>query len=693
MKTLLIFPPAADPAHPPLGISSLAAFLKANNEVVTQLDLNVLSYHYFLSKDNLERCKEKITDRFNELDALNELSLEEAKEYRYIVESFLSKEYLPDVIENALKDLQNHSTYISRTKYQDTSIIIKRAMNLVSAAHYPTIWSPRTFSMSYNSTRSSNILQAISDQHENIFIPFYEHYLSEIIDSSPAIIGISINYYSQLIPGLTLAVLIKKALRNTFIVVGGALLSFFDKRWDSFMHFKSIVDGFVPYEGEKPLLDLIRAIKNDFPLSMVSGLVSFDGHSLKYKQVSSPLNIAELPPPDFDDFPLDKYLSPYKLLPYVTSKGCYWGHCAFCSHDQIYHHRFNTKSAEKIIEDLDILSKRYRISEFYFVDDAIPPSNALKLSSIIKTNDLPYKWFSEIRFESTLNSKLLSDLSNGGCRMLLFGLESGVKRILEIMKKGTDPEIISKILRNCERVGIRTFVMFMVGFPGENKEEAEHTAKFIRINKDFITHLGFGNFVLLLNTKVYSNPHVFGISKVIDFTDEDLTIYADYEIATGMSSHDALLAVNELKKNQAICSLAELPLISRSHIAYLPHKDYSSKVDNTSMRVNVDMMKVLYPTIEDGVYAVTLNFNLENIQILIDGIHDDASLSIKYNPTNYVCKPITGTLVAVGEEGLLLLEPCNGKNNLDDIIAEFDGENKKVVLEFYQELYNSELLS
>jgi len=49
MKTLLVFPPASDPAHPPLGIASLAGYLRDKGQDVTLLDLNISAYHHFLS--------------------------------------------------------------------------------------------------------------------------------------------------------------------------------------------------------------------------------------------------------------------------------------------------------------------------------------------------------------------------------------------------------------------------------------------------------------------------------------------------------------------------------------------------------------------------------------------------------------------------------------------------------------------
>lgn len=688
MKTLLIFPPVSDPAHPPLGIASLSSFLKAKNEEVKLLDLNILSYYYLLSKDNLKQCGEKIGKRLKDLEILDELSLEKAKEYSFVAECFLAKEYLTSTIEEALTDLRKQSTYSSRAKYYNASMIVKRAMELVSAAHYPTLWNPRTFSMRYSHTRSRDVLKAISDRHENIFIPFYEHYLPEIVRTCPNLIGISINYYCQLIPGMTLAAILKKALKNIPVVVGGGLMCFFERRWESFSPFNNIVYGFIPYEGEEPILNLINAIKRGDSLSKVHSLVCFEKQSVKYNSLPHS-NTVSFPPPDFDDLPLDKYLAPKIILPYATSRGCYWGHCAFCSQHLLYRHRFNQKSAQQVVEDLGRLSRRYMATDFYFVDEAISPSNAHKLSCIITQNNLPYNWFGEMRFEPDLDIKVLTDLSEGGCRMLLFGLESSVKRILELMGKGTDPNIISNILKYCKEIGIKTFIMFIVGFPTENRKEVEHTVKFIEAHSDYITHIGFGNFVLIKESPVYRNPHKYGISKVKIFSDEDLTIYADYEVTTGMSKKAAIIALNDIKKNPVVQSLTDLSLISRSHLFFLPHKEGNSKKKKIPRKkFNLNTPEIFYPKVAQGLVPVTMNFNLEKTRTYVREFSNGSPSPIKQCTTNYIYNPQTEILIEVSEHGLLLLKPCSGKYNLNDILLPLDEQNKKTALEFYQQLYH-----
>src|SRR6266550_3678337 len=100
------------------------------------------------------------------------------------------------------------------------------------------------------------------------------------------------------------------------------------------------------------------------------------------------------------------------------------------------------------------LARKHRSSYFYFVDEAVPPRLALQLSDAIAGRRLPYRWFGEARFERAFDELHVKRLGEGGCRMLIFGLESSVQRVLDLMKKGITPERAAAILTHCAAAGI-----------------------------------------------------------------------------------------------------------------------------------------------------------------------------------------------------------------------------------------------
>lgn len=686
MKTLLIFPPSSDPAHPPLGIASLAGFLREKGEDVQLLDLNLHSYYYFLSRENLLLSREKIRHRLEELESTDKLPVEAAEEYRLLAQNSMAAAYLIDSIDEAFSALRQPETYSSQVPYKNAATVVKRAMEFVSAAYYPVRWYARGFSMSYLPTKSADVLKAVSDKKENLFIPFYHSYLPGIEAMAPDIIGISINYYCQLIPGLTLAALLRERLPHSHIIIGGGLICFFEDQWQALKPFMETrnkpVDGFIPYEGELPLFYLIETLKKGQPLSGVPGFVYFDGAGVCANSSPSPPDILTLPPPDYDGLPLEKYISPEPVLLTLTSRGCYWRRCAFCSHSHLYRGQFRRRTAAQVFAEMEYLSQRFRATHFYLSDESVTPVMARQLARAIKQDKPSYRWFGEIRFEPSVDAGMLEELANGGCAMLMFGLESGQQRILDLMHKGTRVENAAQALRGCKEKGIRAFVMFFAGFPTETLAEAEKTIEFIEIHRDYITQVAFTNFVLEKRSLAYAEPAKYGIEEIQPYEGEDLKIYAQYKVNKGLSARDAVAFLEEVRDRPAILPLIDSYLLSRSHLIFLPMEKEKEKTGpGVSKSLDFSRPWAFFPKIHNHIIPITLAFNLNK-----------SFCEVKRSPTHYLFNPVLEKLVEVGEGGLLLIKPCNGRYSLEDILAHLGAQNRQTALDFYLKLNESGFL-
>ena len=687
MKTLLVFPPASDPAHPPLGITSLAGFLQEQNETVDLLDLNILSYHYLLSPASIGRCAATMRQRLDALEEQVELSPDQAQEYRLLAENHLSADFLQGEISRALADIRDPTTYLDRQRYAATSSLIRRAMELVSAAHYPVRWYPRGFSMSWLPTRSSDVLAATTDRSQNLFIPFFESHLEEIAGRRPGVVGISLNYYCQMIPCMTLAAMLRRRLPDVFIVVGGGLLCFFDGKWEALGAFRELVDAWIPFEGEVPLHDLVAALGHDDGLSKVPGVLRFEGAVAHFSPPRLPPEPSALPPPSFDGLPLSEYLTPEPVLPMLGSRGCYWTRCAFCSHYQLFRRRFRMKSVERILAEMNVLARRYACQTFYLTDESIPPGLARRLAATVRDQALPFNWFGESRFERALDDATLLTMKEGGCRMLMFGLESGVPRLLDLMEKGTNPELASVILAECAHVGIRSFVMFFIGFPTETLQEAEATIRFVEERYGEITHIAFSNFILEQQSPVFRQPARYGVTEILPFAGEDLKIYAEYRVSEGLSAEQAIAFLERARERPKVRALIDLYLISRTHLAFLPaEKDLPLAMAKAPQSARGPASH-LYPVRPGDLVPSTLAFNLDEIrERLAGGSERRSPQGVRRCPTSYVFSPLQEKLFEVGEDGLSLLAPCDGRFSLAEILAAVAAPSREAALTFFTEL-------
>lgn len=687
MKTLLLFPPAADPAHPPLGIAALAGYLAERGEDVSLLDLNIRAYNELLTAESLSRCAARMRARMGGFRRRRTLAQKDFAAYTAIAENLLSADWLIDRVDAAREQLRSPATYASRAAYAEVTSIIRRAMQFVSAAHHPASWSAGGFAMSHHATRTAEVLAAIDDRDENLFIPLFESVLPEIVAQQPRTIGISLNYRVQTIPAMTLAAMIRRTLPDVFIVVGGGLVSFFEQRWNVLAPFAGLVDAWIPFEGEKPLYELIRALETGRDLDSVAGVLHFQDGVPSYRPPGPPPSLAELPAPRFDGLPLRDYLTPEPILPMLASRGCYWGRCAFCSHGHLYREHYRSDTAANVLETMRRLSDAYGANVFYLVDEAVPPRVASELAASIASAQLPYRWFAEARFERYFTPRRLQQLADGGCRMLIFGLESAVPRVLALMDKGITPEHTSEILRGCEAAGIRTFVMFFSGFPTETREEAERTVQFVEQHQTAITHACGGQFVLEPEAPVFRDRERFGITSVDRYPDDDLKMWSQYEVSEGLTAGEAAELARDIGERPAV-KTPDFYLVSRSHLIFLPPEHPVPRDEQAQPRAEISERCV--PLRRPDLIPQRLPFNLDEVHALLE---NERSSPIAPAPTDYVFSPQQEALIEVGPDGLALLKACSGELALSDILGVVGEENRDQTLRFFRDLEQRQFLT
>jgi hypothetical protein len=275
-------------------------------------------------------------------------------------------------------------------------------------------------------------------------------------------------------------------------------------------------------------------------------------------------------------------------------------------------------------------------------------------------------------------------MSAGGCRMLMFGLESGVARVLDYMNKGITPQVAARILRDCADVGIRSFVMFFVGFPTETREEAERTIAFVDELHDKIAHAAFTQFVLDRHAPVFGDPARYGLTEVQPFPDEDLKTWSQYRVTEGLTASEAGTVVAEIRRNPRIRPVDRPYLLSRSHLAFLPAVDgEASRATERPAARAASQRGAVVPLRRPGLVPRVLAFNLDEVNERIAGGTTDA---LSRRPTCYVFSGERETLVETGPDGTDILRACNGMFTIDEILTAVGPGNREATLRFLEEL-------
>ncbi|MBN1945976.1 MAG: cobalamin-dependent protein [Bradymonadales bacterium] len=506
MKVVLIHPPQATFFSPYLAIPALAAALEQAGHQVVALDLNLQTNLLFLSAAYLDS-----------------LPGGAAKE--------LSKE-----VEAAVAALREPDTYRSEERIQQCYALLDRAYAALSASVAPTRIS-HDLQMRYHPFSLTDLEAAIGDRRENPYIElFTQSAIPQLTQQQPDLVGIGVAFDSQLIPALTLASLLRQRLVGVPIVVGGNIITKIHRKLLERQTLLPGIDLAVVHEGETPLCALADAIERDRrQLEGVPNLLWRQGDRVVLNQPTHTEDLSLLPAPSFDGLPLDRYLLPIRLLPTLTSRGCYWSRCAFCTHSHGYGH-FRLRPEERLVADLDRLRERYQTDSFFLADEAVPPRQVEALARYVDARGAPLQWFGDVRFEKALTRpEFVDKLVRSGCRLLAFGLESASARVLSLMDKGGSPELFEEVLRSCHQAGIFNVAMFFSGFPGETLPEAHATFQFIQKHRELIDGWGNGAFTLQGGSLVHAHPERFTITSMKERAGAELSEVYDYTVGRGLS--------------------------------------------------------------------------------------------------------------------------------------------------------------
>ena len=682
MITKLIFPPQWIPTQPYLSVPSLTAFLRAHNCNVEQMDVNVSFYDDLLSKQGMLDSYEMAYAKLQELESRTELQTGLKEQYAILGGSVLAGKYIVDKVDRAKSILKDIDKFYDFNELNEAFRILELGLKLASVAYYPTNLTFHAYDMRYSCRMSQDVLTAVNDREENLFIDYFEKKtVPEILEKKPGLVGISIINTSQLIPGLTLANIIKKADENIHINIGGSV---FTRLINEISHndgLFSIVDSIIVHEGETALLELIKHLENGSDIENVPNLIYKKGDRISMNKINpAGEDINSLPTPDFDGFPLELYLSPHLVLPLLSSRGCYWGRCTFCDHSYGYSGKYRPRDVDLLYNDLYTLKNKYGTGFFTFQDEGLSPKLIGALSDKIIKNDLNLSWLADSRFEPAFSEEMSRKMARAGCKMLYFGLESGNERILACMDKGIKKENVRKICRYCSDAGIWTHLFLIFGFPTETQDEARETMNFVLANSSIIRSMSFGSFQLTKHSKVYENPEKFGVTSIAHEDKLDISLWYECNVARGMSKKDAeaIIRTFDALLSKRYKDFQIWRTLDREHLfLYISHyKKSAGLVDVMNRAYREKSMKSpgttdqrimeSYPVLNDGIFIGTFNFNLGKIMHEVM-INEHQNSSAKPEKTHSLFD-INNRVLTISDIAKDILDRCDGRSGILEII-------------------------
>jgi anaerobic magnesium-protoporphyrin IX monomethyl ester cyclase len=247
-------------------------------------------------------------------------------------------------------------------------------------------------------------------------------------------------------------------------------------------------DAVVHGEGELIMRDLVAAWQNGTPLSEVRGISYLEGGKPKKNLPGSVVQDLDwLPLPARHLVDMESYSSRdfvtrtrdggrYRVM--LATRGCPFA-CTFCVVNADRNYRM--RSAESIVDELQMLIERYDASFVEFLDPlfTVNKKRIIEVCRLIIERKLKIEWQCEGHV-NTVNEEVLGWMKRAGCRNMAFGIETASPELLKAVRKGSSPDRVHKAVQWTHEAGINPHGLFIVGLPGERPEDTEATIALAR---------------------------------------------------------------------------------------------------------------------------------------------------------------------------------------------------------------------
>lgn len=241
-------------------------------------------------------------------------------------------------------------------------------------------------------------------------------------------------------------------------------------------------------EIEGPLIEALIEFQEKGKIEKAAGVIINNGNN-DYQLTSMPnlYDTKNLPMPNFRIFKFEKYFiirrqsmpeSRAKMAYLNTMKSCPY-QCSFCgqSNDGT---KIRYQTTEYVVKQMKYLYDEYGIERFEFIDNVFTTSKR-------RARDFAQKLIaSGLKIRYSINDRLgnfdkeLSELlKESGCFEVRVGVEACDPIVQKFLNKQLDIEVGKKQLKVIKDAGMKLYLYFTPGVPGETKKSLDMNAKFI----------------------------------------------------------------------------------------------------------------------------------------------------------------------------------------------------------------------
>lgn len=356
------------------------------------------------------------------------------------------------------------------------------------------IWPPLGLGYLATALRKKHSVEILDCPKEKIT---YEQFADYIKIKNPEVVGFSFISVS-LEPTKKCIHIIKQINPKIIVIIGGPHVSGTPRETLEYL-LKEADFGFKG-EADRGLPILLDRLSSGelYNLSEIPGLVWRNNSDIIVNPPYFIENLDSLGFPSWDLIRPDKYLDSFYLHPHIppeiirknissapisVTRGCPYV-CTFCCCGSVSGKIFRKRSISNIISEIKLLHDAYGVRMFMIIDDNLAfDKNFLKEFCKAFINlGLKIRWNVPLGLRlDNLDKETLRLMDESGCYYFAVGIESGSQRILDLMKKDLNLQMIREKVSLVKKVTkIKVGGLFIMGYPSETKKEIKSTIQFAK---------------------------------------------------------------------------------------------------------------------------------------------------------------------------------------------------------------------
>jgi anaerobic magnesium-protoporphyrin IX monomethyl ester cyclase len=336
-----------------------------------------------------------------------------------------------------------------------------------------------------------------------------EEIVQEAIEYKPDLIGLSL-YSNSLRVSYLLSQCLRRKLNVPILIGGPHANSMPDMTLKEFTGVDYVIRGWCDFS----IVPFVEFLDHKRPIDEVPGLCYFaNGSIVKNPTKDLPNNLDEVPIPDRSILK-DMYAKGlyYNILSrrrnfdvLMTSRNCPFS-CKFCYN--LGGHKMLSHSPQRVVSEIRSIVNRGG-NAIEIMDDTftVDRKRTEKIFDLLEEEkfDLEFRIRSRV---TLIDEKFLRRFKNIGGRAVSYGMESGSEHVLKLLNKGTTVAQNRKACEITKKAGIICHTTWLVGFPGETKENMQETFRFVK--EIAPSTFNFGMLDPIPDTAVYNEARMNG---------------------------------------------------------------------------------------------------------------------------------------------------------------------------------------